>query len=52
MVLYDTSPKYCPEAYNNFYQGSPIDHGTHVPLPVAQSSAKIAHNDACTTGLV
>ena len=22
-----------------FYQGGPIDHGTHVPVPVSQSSA-------------
>ena len=26
-------------AYMIFYQGGPIDHGTHVPGPVAQSSA-------------
>ena len=35
----------CPDtgrstgAYIIFYQGVPIDHGTHVPGPVAQSSA-------------
>ena len=27
-------------AYIIFYQGGPIDHGTHVPVPVAQSSAE------------
>ena len=27
-------------AYIIFYQGVPIDHGTHVPEPVAQSSAE------------
>ena len=27
-------------AYIIFYQGGPIDHGTHVPEPVAQSSAE------------
>ena len=27
--------------YVIFYQRGPIDHGTHVPGPVAQSSAKI-----------
>ena len=27
-------------AYIVFYQGVPIDHGTHVPGPVAQSSAE------------
>ena len=26
-------------AYIIFYQGSTSDHGTHVPVPVAQSSA-------------
>ena len=26
-------------AYIIFYQGGPIDHGTHVPGPVAQSSS-------------
>ena len=26
-------------AYIIFYQGGPIDHGTHVPVPVAKSSA-------------
>ena len=26
-------------AYIIFYQGGPIDHGTHVPGPVSQSSA-------------
>ena len=27
-------------AYIIFYQGEPIDHGTNVPGPVAQSSAE------------
>ena len=27
-------------AYIIFYQGGPIDHGTHVPGPVSQSSAE------------
>ena len=37
--------QYCPEigriirAYIIFYQGVPINHGTHVPGPVAQSSS-------------
>ena len=26
-------------AYIIFYKGGPIDHGTHVPVPVSQSSA-------------
>ena len=27
-------------AYTIFYQGGPLDHGTHVPGPVAQSIAE------------
>ena len=38
-------------AFIIFYQGGPIDHGTHVPGPVAQSSAEIDHNAACTAGM-
>ena len=34
-----------------FYQGGPIDHGTHVPGPVAQSSAESEPNAACTVGM-
>ena len=34
-----------------FYEGGPIDHDTHVPLPVAQSSAESEYNAACTTGM-
>ena len=42
----DSSLQDCPDtgiskgAYIIFYQGGPIDHGTHVPGPVAQSSAE------------
>ena len=41
----DSSMQDCPEtgiiagAYIMFYQGDRIDHGTHIPGPVAQSSA-------------
>ena len=38
-------------AYIIFYQGGPIDHGTHVPGPVAQSSSESEYNAACTTGM-
>ena len=38
-------------AYIIFYQGVPIDHVTHVPGPVAQSSAEIEYNAACTAGM-
>ena len=35
-------------AYIIFYQGGPIYHGTHVPGPVAKSSAESDYNAACT----
>ena len=38
-------------AYIIFYQGGPIDHGTHVTRPVAQSSAESDYNAACTSGM-
>ena len=34
-----------------FYQGGKIDHGTHVPGPVAQSSAESEYNVAYTAGM-
>ena len=45
MDFSDSSWKNCPDtgrstgAYIIFCQGGPIDHGTHVPGPVAQSSS-------------
>ena len=45
MAFYDSSCQDCTdtgrrtEAYMIFYQGGPIDHGTHVPVPVSKSSA-------------
>ena len=39
-------------AYIIFYQGGKIDHGTHVPGPVSQSSAESEYNSACTADLV
>ena len=38
-------------AYIIFYKSGTIDHGTHVPGPVAQSSAEIEYNEACTAGM-
>ena len=35
-------------AYIIFYQGGKIDHGTHVPGTVSQSSAESEYNAACT----
>ena len=49
--------QYCPDtgrstgAYIIFYQGGPIDHGTHVPGPVAQYSAESEYNAACIAGM-
>ena len=37
--------------YIIFSQGGPIDHGTRVPGPVAQSSAESECNAACTAGM-
>ena len=34
-----------------FYQSGPIDHGTHVPGPVTQSSVGSNYNAACTAGI-
>ena len=38
-------------AYIILYQGGPIDHGTPVPGPVAQSSAEGEYNAAYTVGI-
>ena len=53
----DSSWQDCPDtgrstgAYNIFYQGGTIDHGTHVPGPVAQYSAESEYNVVCTVGM-
>ena len=45
MAFSDSSCQDCPDtgrstgSYIIYYQGGPIDHGKHVPGPVAQSSA-------------
>ena len=57
MAFSDSSWQDCPDterstgAYIIFYQGGPIDHGTHVPGLVAQSSAKSEYNAACNAGM-
>ena len=57
MAFSDSSWQDCPDtgrskgAYIIFYQGGPIDHGIHVPGPVAQSSAESEYNSACTSGM-
>ena len=40
------------EAYIIFYHGGPIDHGTHVPGTVSQSSAESDYNASCTAGIL
>ena len=57
MDFSDHSWQDCPDtgrstgAYIIFYQGGTIDHGTHVPGPVAKSSAESEYNAACTAGM-
>ena len=57
MAVSYSSWQYCPDtgritgAYSIFYQGGPIDHGTHVPGPVSQSSAESEYNAAFTAGM-
>ena len=57
MVFSDSIWQDCPDtgkstgAYIIFHQGRIIDHGTHVPGPVDQSSAESEYNAACTTGM-
>ena len=57
MAFSDSIWKYCPDTgrstgpYIIFYQGGPIDHVTHVPVPVAQSGAESEYNAACTIGM-
>ena len=53
----DYSWKDCPDTCRStgaqiiFYQGGPIDHGTHVTGPVAQSILESEYNSACTSGM-
>ena len=57
MASSDSSWQGCPDngrstgAYIIFYQGGPIDHGTHVTGPVERSSAESEYNAACTAGM-
>ena len=47
----------CPDtgkstvAYIVFYQGGPIDHFTHVTVPVAQYISESEYNASCTSGI-
>ena len=53
----DSSCQDCPDtgrstaSYIIFYQGGLIDHGTHVPVPVAQSITESDYNEAWTAGI-
>ena len=57
MAFSDSSWQDCPYtgrstgAYIIFYQVGPIDHGTHVPGPVAQSNTESEYNVVCTSGM-
>ena len=57
MDFSDSSWQDCPDtgrstgAYISFYQGGLIDHVTHVPGPVAQSSEESEYNESCTVGM-
>ena len=57
MAFYDSSWQDCPNtgrstgAYIILYIGGSIDHGTHVPVPVAQYSAESECNAASTAGM-
>ena len=57
MVFSGSSWQGCPDtgrstwSYIIFYQGGKIDHGTYVPVSVAQSSAYSEYNSACTAGM-
>ena len=53
----DSSWQYCTDtgritgSYIIFYQGGSIDHGTHVPGPVAKSIAESEYDSECTAGI-
>ena len=57
MAFPDSSWQYCLDTgrstgkYIIFYQSGTIDHGTHVPGPVSQSSAESEYNAACNAGM-
>ena len=57
MAFSDSSLQDYPDTFGSkrgyilFYQVRPIDHGTHVPGPVAKSSAESEYNAACTAGM-
>ena len=57
MNFSDSSWQDCPNTgritvlYIISYQGGPIEYGTHVPGPVAQSSAESEYNAACSSGI-
>ena len=57
MNFSDSIWKDCPDTgrsigtYLIFYQCGPIYHGTHVLVPVAQSSAESEYNVACNSGM-
>ena len=57
MDLSDSSQQGCPDtgkitgAFIIFYQGGPIDNGTHAPGPVSLKSIESEYNAACNAGM-
>ena len=57
MAFYDSSCQDFPDtvritgAYIIFYQGETIDHPTHIPVPVDQSSSESTYNSVWTAGM-
>ena len=51
MAIYFPDTVRITGAYIIFYKGGKIYHGTHVPVPVDQSSAESEYNVACTAGI-
>ena len=57
MYFSGSSQKDCPDTHRStgeyiiFYQCGSVDHSTHVPGPVAQSSAENEYNASCTEGM-
>ena len=57
MDFADSNWQDCPDtgrstgAYIILYQGVPIDHGTHVPVPVAQSNVESEYNAEFAAGM-
>ena len=55
MAFSDYIFQYCTDTFRNTgssiisYQGGTNEHGTHIPVPVAQSISESEYNASCTT---